>query len=149
MTPVPGKDVGMALLFNKSAYYCTAILLWLLVSLASQMEGASSIMSATAATSPPASIPPAGSAEASQAVPGTQSIEESPQSPLSPKQKRDLIKANFEKMKRDAGELAQLAKALQEELNKSNENILSLDIVEKAEKIEKLAKRIKGTARGF
>jgi len=52
-------------------------------------------------------------------------------------------------MKRDAGELADLAKALQEELNKSNENILSLDIVDKADKIEKLAKRIKGTARGY
>ena len=59
------------------------------------------------------------------------------------------MKANFEKMKRDAGELTDLAKALQEELNKSNENILSLDIVDKADKIEKLARKIKGTARGF
>jgi hypothetical protein len=52
-------------------------------------------------------------------------------------------------MKRDAGELADLAKALQDQLNKSNENILSLDIVDKADKIERLAKRIKTTARGF
>ncbi len=84
-----------------------------------------------------------------QRSPSAQSNEESSQSPLSGKQKRDLLKANFEKMKRDAGELADLAKALQEELNKSNENILSLDIVDKADKIEKLAKKIKGTARGF
>jgi len=56
------------------------------------------------------------------------------------------MKANFENMKRDAGELADLAKALEEEINKSNENILSLDIIEKADKIEKLAKRIKGNA---
>jgi hypothetical protein len=81
--------------------------------------------------------------------PGAQPNREPPQSPLSGKQKRDLLKTNFEKMKRDAGELADLAKALQEELNKSNENILSLDIVEKADKIEKLARKIKGTARGF
>jgi len=59
------------------------------------------------------------------------------------------MKANFEKMKHDAKELAALAKALQDELDKSNENILSLDIVDKADKIEKLARRIKGTARGF
>ena len=59
------------------------------------------------------------------------------------------MKANFEKMKRDAGQLADLAKALQEELNKSNENILSLDIIEKADKIEKLAKRIKGSAQSI
>ena len=59
------------------------------------------------------------------------------------------MKANFEKMKRDAGELADLAKALQQELNKSNENILSLGIVEKADKIEKLARKIKGAARGY
>jgi N-acetylglucosamine kinase-like BadF-type ATPase len=52
-------------------------------------------------------------------------------------------------MKHDAGELTDLAKALQQELNKSNENILSLDIVEKAAKIEKLAKRIKESARGY
>ena len=60
-----------------------------------------------------------------------------------------MLKANFEKMKHDAGELADLAKSLQQELEKSNENILSLDIVEKADRIEKLAKRIKGNARGF
>jgi hypothetical protein len=70
-------------------------------------------------------------------------------SPLTGKQKRNLLKSNFEKMKRQARELTDLAKALQEELNTSNENVLSLDIVQKADKIEKLARKIKGTARGF
>ena len=69
--------------------------------------------------------------------------------PLSQKQKKDLLKDNFEKMKRDADELADLAKSLQEDLNKSNENVFSLGVVDKADKIEKLAKRIKGTARGY
>jgi hypothetical protein len=69
--------------------------------------------------------------------------------PLSEKQKKDLLKDNFERMKRDADELADLAKSLQEDLNKSNENVFSLRVVDKAEKIEKLAKRIKGTARGY
>lgn len=68
---------------------------------------------------------------------------------ITAKQKRDLLKQNLEKMKQDAEELAALAKALEEELGKSNANVLSLKVVEKAEKIEKLAKRIKSTARGF
>ena len=75
--------------------------------------------------------------------------EEPQRMPLSEKQRRDIMKANFEKMKHDAKELSDLAKALQDELAKSNENILSLDVVDKAVKIEKLARRIKGTARGF
>ena len=75
--------------------------------------------------------------------------EEEPGAQITRKQKRDLLKQNFEKMKRDAEELAALAKALQEELDKSNENLLSWQVVNKAEKIEKLAKRIKSTARGF
>jgi len=67
-------------------------------------------------------------------------------SPLTTKQRRALLKANYTKMKQDADELADLAKSLQDELNKSNENVLSLDVVEKADKIEKLAKKIKNTA---
>jgi hypothetical protein len=87
--------------------------------------------------------------DAAQHFPRGQSNGESSRSSLSEKQKRNLLKDNFEKMKRDAGELADLAKALQEDLNKSNENILSLDIIDKTDKIEKLAKKIKGTARGY
>jgi hypothetical protein len=68
---------------------------------------------------------------------------------LARKQRKGLLKHNFEKMKRDAEDLATLAKALQDDLAKSNENVLSLTVVDKAEKIEKLAKRIKNTARGF
>jgi hypothetical protein len=139
----------MALLISKSSFYRTAILLWLLVGFAGQILDAPRSISAAAATSPAQATTPAADAEASQAVPRVPSNQELTPLPLSEKQKRDLMKANFEKMKRDAGELADLAKALQQELNKSNENILSLDVVEKAEKIEKLARKIKGSARGF
>jgi hypothetical protein len=68
---------------------------------------------------------------------------------LSPKQKREIAKSRFEKMKQDADDLAALAKSLQEELDKSNENVFSLHVVEKAEKIEKLARKIKGEAKGY
>ncbi len=52
-------------------------------------------------------------------------------------------------MKEDAKELAALATSLQGDLDKSNVNVLSLQVVEKAEKIEKLAKRIKSNAKGY
>ncbi len=68
---------------------------------------------------------------------------------ITPKQQRDLLKHKFEKMKRDAEELAELAKSLQEDLEASNENILSLEVVEKAKKIEKLSKKIKNAAKGY
>lgn len=98
-----------------------------------------------------ASLP---SADASKPAPqpGAQDLpplvqEAGPQ--ITAKQRRELQKSNFEKTKHDADDLAALAKALQEELNKSNQNILSLQIVEKAEKIEKLARKIKDEAKGF
>ena len=138
----------MALLFCKSSFYRTAILLWLLVSFAGKLLDDPPLVSAAAASSPSGATSAANGLQANSGLRPAQSNEESPPS-LSRKQKSDLLKSNFEKMKRDAGELADLAKAMQEELNKSNENILSLDIVDKADKIEKLAKRIKGTARGF
>jgi len=101
--------------------------------------------SARAAESP--GFPQEPSRRQPQQGPGP--TETAPPVVLSQKQKKDLLKDNFEKMKRDADELADLAKSLQEDLNKSNENVFSLGVVDKADKIEKLAKKIKGTARGY
>jgi len=95
---------------------------------------------------PPRAIPaaPPMNVEVQERV--TPEVEQAP--PLKGKQKQELLKANFEKVKRDADDLVVLAKSLQEDVGKSNENVLSLQVVEKAEKIERLAKRIKTTARG-
>ena len=68
--------------------------------------------------------------------------------PLTKKQKQDLLKSNFEKLKHDADELSTLAKSLQQDLDKSNENVLSLKVLDRAEKIEKLARKIKSEAKG-
>jgi hypothetical protein len=68
-------------------------------------------------------------------------------SPLTKKQQQELLKSNFEKLKRDADELAALAKSLQQDLDKSNENVLSLKVLDRAEKIEKLAKKIRSEAK--
>ena len=62
------------------------------------------------------------------------------------KQQRALLKARYAKMKDQADQLARLAQALQADLEKANENVLSLDVVDKADKIEKLAKQIKSAA---
>jgi hypothetical protein len=51
-------------------------------------------------------------------------------------------------MKRDADELAALANSLQEDVAKSNEKVLSLRLLEKAEKIEKLARKIRNVEKG-
>jgi hypothetical protein len=77
-----------------------------------------------------------------------------PESPNFPpdmvkKQKKELLKQNFEKMKSEANELVELSKSLQTDLDKSNENVLSLKVVDRAEKIEKLAKKLKELARGY
>jgi hypothetical protein len=143
-----GKDIRMALLFCKLSFRRTAILLWLLAIFAGPLLNDPPLVSAPAASSLSRATSAANGQQAESQPRSAQSNEES-SLPLSQKQKNDLLKSNFEKMKHDASELADLAKALKEELNKSNENILSLDIVDKADKIEKLARRIKGTARGF
>jgi len=66
--------------------------------------------------------------------------------PLTPKQRQELLKSNFEKMKRDAEDLASMAKSLQQDLDKSSENVLSLKVLDRADKIEKLAHKIKNEA---
>jgi hypothetical protein len=139
----------MAFFICRSSFFRTTALLWLFVSLASQMLDTPRGISATQNPSAPQATNPSPARSVSQAIRDLQSNQEPQQITLSEKQKRDLMKANFEKMKRDAKELADLAKSLQEQLNKSNENILSLNVVDKADKIEKLARKIKGTARGF
>lgn len=65
------------------------------------------------------------------------------------KQKQAIVNDNFKKLKQHSQELAKLAKSLQNEIEKSNENVLSLEIVKKAEEAEKLAKKIKDEAKGY
>ncbi|MGO8818403.1 MAG: hypothetical protein ACLQVG_27485 [Terriglobia bacterium] len=64
-------------------------------------------------------------------------------------QKQSIVQANFQKSKHDAAELASMAKALCEELDKPNADVLSLGIVSRMEKIEKLAKKIRDETKGF
>jgi len=65
-----------------------------------------------------------------------------------PKQNGGPKKSNLEKTKTDAAELSALADQLRDELNKMNANVLSLDVIEKTQRLEKLAKKIKEEANG-
>jgi hypothetical protein len=68
---------------------------------------------------------------------------------LSFKQKQSIMQANFLKSKSDAAELAVLAKDLCNELDKPNADVLSLGVVTRMERIEKLAKKIRDETKGF
>ncbi len=62
------------------------------------------------------------------------------------KPKEEPKKSKLEKTKTDAAELSALADQLRDELNKMNVNVLPLDVIQKTQKVEKLAKKIKGEA---
>jgi len=51
-------------------------------------------------------------------------------------------------LKRDAEKLLKLSTELKEYVDKSNENVLSLEVVKRAEEIEKLAHSVKVKMRG-
>ena len=61
-------------------------------------------------------------------------------------------KANQERqvdLKRDTDKLLKLATELKQYVDKTNENVLSLEVLKKAEEIEKLAHSVKGKMRGL
>jgi hypothetical protein len=68
---------------------------------------------------------------------------------LTHKQRQALLTMNYKKMRKQAAALASLANSLQKDVDQSNANVLSVAVIKKAKQIEKLAKRIQGTARGY
>jgi ribosome recycling factor len=76
-------------------------------------------------------------------------VEKTPPPDLTPKQRRELMKSNFKKMKAEAAELASMATELRDELDKTSIDVLSLDVIHRAERIEKLARKIKEEAKGY
>ena len=77
--------------------------------------------------------------------------------PADPDEMRDRLasdmakKANEERqaaLKSDTEKLLKLANELKEYVDKTNEHVLSLEVIKKAEEIEKLAKSIKEKMRG-
>jgi len=62
--------------------------------------------------------------------------------------KQNPRKTSLEKTRDDAAELSEVADQLRDELNKMDVNVLSLDVIRKTEKVEELAKKIKGESHG-
>lgn len=54
----------------------------------------------------------------------------------------------FQKLKDDTEKLVKLSNELKEYVSKANEHTLSLDVIKKAEEIEKLAKSVKDRMKG-
>jgi hypothetical protein len=67
--------------------------------------------------------------------------------PMREKMERDAAKQrNVQReqdIKRDSEKLLELATELKQYVDKTNENVISLDVIKKAEQIEKLAKSVK------
>ena len=61
---------------------------------------------------------------------------------------KDPKKSRLDQTKTDAAELSALADQLCDQLGKMNANVLSLDVIQKTQKVERLAKKIKGEANG-
>ena len=77
---------------------------------------------------------------------------ERPKDPNEEKMERDrekaLNKQRQSSLQKDTDRLLQLATELKEYVDKTNEHTLSLDVIKKAEEIEKLAKSVKGKMKG-
>ncbi len=94
---------------------------------------------AQASTSPP---PIPSAAPSSSSTEDTWEIEQ---------RKEMTKKANLQRqqqLKKDAEKLLELATELKQYVDKSNENTLSLDVIKKADQIEKLAKSVKDKMKG-
>lgn len=72
--------------------------------------------------------------------------------PWTAQRKREMQKKQNEQreenLKRDTEKLLELATELKQYVDKTNENTLSMDVIKKAEQIEKLAKSVKERMKG-
>lgn len=91
---------------------------------------------------------------------GTQNQAQEPQfgrehqkDPTEEKMERDrekaLNKQRQTSLQKDTDRLLQLATELKEYVDKTNEHTLSLDVIKKADEIEKLARSVKGKMKGY
>ena len=78
-----------------------------------------------------------------------------PAPPVSPEQRqieRDrakrMNKERFDSLKRDTDKLLELATERKQNVDRANENTLSLDVIKKADEIDKLAKQVREKMKG-
>ena len=68
---------------------------------------------------------------------------------LEREQAKKLNQERHASLKRDTDKLLKLSTELKDYVDKSNENLLSVDVVKKAEDIEKLAHNVKEKMKGY
>lgn len=87
-----------------------------------------------------------------QSLPIQNSTDPAERAELDAEMQRKLLiqqqKKRFEDMKRDSQKLLQLATELKQYVDRSGEDILSLEVLRKAEEMEKLARQVKNNMRG-
>jgi len=82
-------------------------------------------------------------APAPAAVPQFESHQDPAQKEMQERMMREANKKRQQDIREDTDKLFQLATELKAAVDKSNENLLSLDVVRKADEVEKLAKKVK------
>jgi hypothetical protein len=68
---------------------------------------------------------------------------------LEREQAKKLNKERHQELKRDTDKLLELATQLKQYVDKSNENVLSVEVVKKADEIDKLARSVRDKMRGY
>ena len=95
---------------------------------------------------------PAFASTARAQVPLTERSQQAPQDEQRERIGKEMAKrANEQRqadLKRDTDKLLDLATQLKQYVDKSNENVLSLEVLKKAEEIEKLAHRVREKMKG-
>ncbi len=71
-----------------------------------------------------------------------------PDPELEKKMAKQRLQERYKNLKRDSEKLLELATELKQQVDKSNENVLSIDVMKKCEQIEKLAKSVRTKMQG-
>jgi hypothetical protein len=82
-------------------------------------------------------------APAAAPVPQFESRQDPAQKEMQDRMMREANKKRQQDIREDTDKLFQLATELKAAVDKSNENLLSIDVVRKADEVEKLAKKVK------
>lgn len=98
---------------------------------------------------------PCSSRQQGNGLPSDQLPSAAPTGPMSPEQEhiehdraKRMNKERFESLKRDTDKLLELATELKQNVDRANENTLSLDVIRKADEIDKLAKQVREKMKG-
>jgi len=86
---------------------------------------------------------PARAAKPAAVPPQVETRQDPAQKEMQDRMTREANKKRQQDIRNDTEKLFQLATELKAAVDKTNENLLSLDVVRKAEEVEKLAKKVK------